>query len=176
MAHAAHLNVVATKPLKSNQFMMRFFSYALLALVFFLLGFLPLWANARDAAQRHAETARELRLVQLQTALGSAVVDAQRGAHEPALESVSSFFTALQTAIASGEGSDFSAAQRAALQPLLGGRDEIIALLARGDPAGADRLSALYRSFSQILTGHAALGAAMEHRHGREMIQTKRAP
>ena len=131
-------------------------SFAFFALTFFLLGFLPLWVGSREASRQHAETARQLRLVQMQATLGSAVVDAQRGAHEQALGSVSAFFTSLQAAIDSGDGSDFSAAQRAALQPLLAERDELIALLARGDAASAARLAALYQSFSQVLTGQQA--------------------
>jgi hypothetical protein len=134
----------------------RIINYAVLALAFFLLGFLPLWVGSREASLQHAETARQLRLVQLQAALGSAVIDAQRGQHEQALGSVSSFFSSLQAAIDSGEASDFSAAQREALQPLLAGRDELIALLARGDAASAGELAALYQSFSQILTGQVA--------------------
>ena len=132
-------------------------SLALLALTFFLLGFLPLWVGSRGASRQHAETARQLRLVRLQTTLSSAVIDAQRGAHDQALGSVSAFFTSLQTAIDSGEASDFSAAQREALQPLLAERDELIALLARGDAASGARLAALHQTFSQILTGPAPL-------------------
>ena len=128
-------------------------SFAFFALAFFLLGFLPLWAGTRDASRQHSETARQLRLVQLQSTLGSAVIDAQRGEHEQAMASVSSFFTAIQGAVAVGEASDFTPAQREALLPLLADRDEVIALLARGDSAGTARLSALYQALSQILTG-----------------------
>jgi len=176
MAHAAHLNIVATKPLKSNQLIMRLFSYALLALVFFLLGFLPLWASAREATLRHSETARELRLVQLQAALGSAVIDAQRGAYEPALRSASGFFSSLQAEIDSGEASAFSLEQQADIQPLLSGRDELIALLARGDATATAHLADLYGSLSRILTGQAALGVDGGTRGGREMFLVKRAP
>jgi hypothetical protein len=47
--------------------------------------------------------------------------------------------------------SSFSQIQREGMQPLFTGRDEIITLLSRGDPASADRLSDLYVSYRQIM-------------------------
>jgi hypothetical protein len=43
-------------------------------------------------------------------------------------------------------------AQRERVRPLLTRRDEIITLLARSDPAAADRLSDLYVSYRQAIT------------------------
>jgi hypothetical protein len=39
------------------------------------------------------------------------------------------------------------------VQPLLAGRDEIITLLARSDPASADRLSELYVAYRKAVGG-----------------------
>ena len=37
------------------------------------------------------------------------------------------------------------------MQPLFAGRDEIITLLARSDPASADRLSDLYVAYRKVM-------------------------
>ena len=47
--------------------------------------------------------------------------------------------------------SALSQAQREGVQALFKQRDEIITLLARGDPAAADRLSDLYVSYRKIM-------------------------
>jgi hypothetical protein len=47
--------------------------------------------------------------------------------------------------------SALSEAQRNELAPLLGSRDEIITLLARNDPASAERLSNLYIAVRKAL-------------------------
>ena len=39
------------------------------------------------------------------------------------------------------------------MQPVFAGRDEIITLLARSDPASADRLSDLYVAYRKIMNG-----------------------
>ena len=49
--------------------------------------------------------------------------------------------------------SNFTKAQRQNMQPLFAGRDEIITLLARSDPASADRLSDLYVAYRKIMNG-----------------------
>ncbi|MGH9943923.1 MAG: hypothetical protein ACRD9R_16380, partial [Pyrinomonadaceae bacterium] len=43
--------------------------------------------------------------------------------------------------------------QRDALQPLLAQRDEVITLLARSDPAAADRLADLYTAYRKTVDG-----------------------
>jgi hypothetical protein len=45
------------------------------------------------------------------------------------------------------ESSDLAPAQKESLKPLLNERDDLITLLARSDPASADRLAQLYVSF-----------------------------
>jgi hypothetical protein len=39
------------------------------------------------------------------------------------------------------------------MQPLFSGRDELITLLARNDPASADRLSDLFVAYRKIVNG-----------------------
>jgi hypothetical protein len=121
--------------------------YLAAALAIFLLGLGPMWLKARGAAAQRDAARRELRLSQTQVTLASAAIDARRGEYETARQTASDFFTALRTELNAGEDSPFSARQREATAPLLDRRDEIITLLARSDPASAERLSDLYVSY-----------------------------
>jgi hypothetical protein len=151
-------------------------SYFLLALVFFLLGFLPAWVRFGETAGRLSEAEQALRLAQIQNALGSAVIDTQRGNYEPALQSVSSFYTSLQAELDRGKASVFSPTQQAALQSLLSGRDALVALLAREDPAATTRLSDLYQYYSQIMSVQAAPEAQSVALTARRWPQADQAP
>jgi hypothetical protein len=48
---------------------------AVLLLVVFLLGFVPMWLKSRESASRLSEAERHLNLAQVQTALAAAAVD-----------------------------------------------------------------------------------------------------
>jgi len=144
---------VRPEPVKSTPLMRRFIIYAGVLLVVFLLGFIPMWLQARASAGRLADAERRLTLVGMQANLASAAIDARRGDYEPARQAVSQFFTSLRAEIDGGDTSDFTEAQRAGAQPLLAGRDEIITLLARNDPASADRLADLYVAYRKAVGG-----------------------
>lgn len=143
----------STPVVKSTSVMRRFVTYGGVLLVVFLLGFVPMWLQARAAAGRLAEAERRLTLAGMQGNLASAAIDARRGDYEPARQAVSQFFTSLRAEIDEGDTSDFTQAQRAGLQPLFAGRDELITLLARSDPASADRLSDLYVAYRKAAGG-----------------------
>ena len=140
-------------PTKSSSRMQRYIIYAAVLLVVFLLGLVPMWLKARTAANSLAETEHQLVLSKMQNDLASAVIDARRGDYEPARQAVSRFFTSLRTEIDKGDSSNYTEAQRNSLQPLFAGRDELITLLARSDPASADRLSDLFLAYRKIMTG-----------------------
>lgn len=133
--------------------MRRILIYAGVLLVVFLLGFVPMWLKARAAGNRLAETERDLTLARIQNNIASAVIDARRGEYEPARQAVSQFFTTAQAEIAKGDSSSYTQAQRDQLQQVLGGRDELITLLARSDAAVADRLSNLFVAYRKIMNG-----------------------
>jgi hypothetical protein len=133
--------------------MQRFIIYASVLLVVFLLGFVPMWLKARSATSDLVETKHQLVLVSLQSNLASAVIDARRGDYEPARQAASQFFTALRAEIDKGDASNFIKTQKEGMQPLFAGRDEVITLLARSDPASADRLSDLYVAYRKIMNG-----------------------
>lgn len=121
--------------------------YIAVALFVFLLGLIPMWLKARDAAEQLDAARRELRLSRTQGTLASAVIDARRGEYETARQTASDFFTTLRSELDAGEESSLNARQREASAPLLKQRDDLITLLARSDPASADRLSDLYVSY-----------------------------
>jgi hypothetical protein len=138
---------------KSNPLMRRAIIYAGVLLLVFLLGFVPMWLKARSATSRLADSERQNFLVSMQSSLAGAVIDARRGDYEPARQAVSQFFTLLRAEIDKGEASNLNPAQRQGAQPLFAGRDEIITLLARSDPASADRLSDLFVAYRKIIGG-----------------------
>jgi predicted exporter len=121
--------------------------YAGVALVVFLLGLVPMWMKASEAASQRDAARRELRLSRTQGALASAAIDARRGEYETARQTASDFFTTLRGELDEGDDSPLNARQREATAPLLQRRDEVITLLARSDPASAERLSDLYVSY-----------------------------
>lgn len=126
--------------------------YAAVLLGVFLLGFIPMWVKARGCASSLAQAEQRLSLARMQNSLSSAVIDARRGDYEPARQAASQFFTSLR-AETDAEVSSFTPAQKVSVQPLFTQRDEIITLLARNDPAAADRLSDLYTSYRQLTNG-----------------------
>ncbi|MEK6281250.1 MAG: hypothetical protein AABN95_12935 [Acidobacteriota bacterium] len=144
---------VPPKPVNTSPVMRRFIIYAGVILVIFLLGFVPMWLKARSATSSLVETEHQLILVRMQSNLASAVIDARRGDYEPARQAASQFFTSLRAEIDKGDTSNFTQAQRQGMQPLFAGRDEIITLLARSDPASADRLTDLHVAYRRIMNG-----------------------
>jgi hypothetical protein len=138
------------KPTNSNPVMRRIIIYAGVLLVVFLLGFVPMWLKSRAATGKLAETEHELTLLKMQNSLATAVIDARRGDYEPARQAASQFYNSLRAEMDRGDSSATNA-QRQALQPLFDGRDEVITLLARSDPASADRLSDLYSAYRKIM-------------------------
>ena len=142
-----------TPVVRSTPLARRLAIYAGVLLFGFLLGFVPMWLEARASAGRLAEAERRLTLVGMQGDLAAAAIDARRGDYEPARQAVSRFFTSLRAEIDKGDTTGLTQAQRAGLQPLFAGRDEIITFLARSDPASADRLSDLYAAYRKAVGG-----------------------
>jgi hypothetical protein len=129
----------------------RLFNYAVLLLVVFLLGFVPMWFKCREYSISLTETSHQLSIARIENALASAVIDARRGDYEPARQGASTFFTSLRADTDRGNESVFSQTQRDGLLPLFVRRDETITLLARNEPVSADRLLDLYVSYRKIM-------------------------
>jgi hypothetical protein len=130
----------------------RIIVYAVVLLAVFLVGLVPMWFTARERGAQRDVAERNLRLCWLENDLASAAVDARRGEYERARLAASSFFTSLLEQVDQvGRASDLTPAQRESLRPLLAQRDDLITLLARSDPAAADRLSELYMAFNKAM-------------------------
>ena len=138
----------------STPLLKRVVIYAVILGAVFLLGLVPMWLKARKRAAELETTRVELRRSQMRSALSAAALDARRGDYEPARKSMSDFFTVLSSEVERGEASALDQTQREAVRPFLSQRDEIITLLARNDPAAADRLAALDASYRKA-TGNA---------------------
>lgn len=112
-----------------------------------------MWLKANSAIEQRDAAQREVRLSQFQNGLAAAIVNVQRGEYEPARQITSDFYTNLRTQIDAENSSVFTPTQREKLRPMLTERDDVITLLARSDPAAAERLFAIYSSYKK-LTGN----------------------
>ena len=131
----------------------RFAIYAVILLVVFLLGLVPMWLTARSRARERDDAQRELRVSKVENDLSSAVINARSGEYEPARQSASRFFTSLGTQCdASTTPSDLTRDHCEVLRPALAQRDEVITLLARSDPAAADRLTSIYGLYTKAMS------------------------
>lgn len=139
------------KPIKSSRFTRRMTLYVLLSVVFFLIGFVPMWLNAGESSRALAETTQRLRLAEMEATLASAAIDAQRGDYEMARQETSDFFVALRAENDNQQDSALSEAQKQELQALFAEQDELITLLARRDSASVGRLANLYVAYRQIV-------------------------
>jgi len=68
---------VESLQVKATHFMRGVVIEAVLLLVVFLLGFVPMWLKSRESASRLSEAERHLNLAQIQNALAAAAVDVQ---------------------------------------------------------------------------------------------------
>jgi hypothetical protein len=105
----------------------------------------------RDQTAQREKAEHALTLSRIVKDLGTAAIDAMRAQYEPARLEARAFFTAARFEIDAGDMSALTRRQRDALGPLLAARDELITLLARSDPASADRLSTLYVAVRKIV-------------------------
>ena len=92
MSNAVQSKATPVRRLKTTPLMKRTISYTLLALVFFLLGFLPVWVQGRATAGRVSEMEQALRVNQMENDLGAAVIVVQRGEYEPARQAAAHQF------------------------------------------------------------------------------------
>jgi len=144
-------DATSIKPVKQGRWLRRAGIYAVLALTLFLIGFIPMWLTARSRATELNQTQGELRLARMQNGLASAAIDARRAEYESTRQAASRFFAESRAEIERGEGSALTQTQRDQLNSLLAPRDEIITLLARGDPVSADRLAEMYVSYRKSM-------------------------
>ena len=134
-----------------SQRVRRVILYAAVLLIVVLLGLVPMWLKSRTSARERDAAQAALRVSSLQNMLANAAIDSRRGEYEPARQAASEFFTNLRTEIDRGRNSVFSETQQNVLRPIFDMRDDTITLLARSDPASADRLTAMYKTYRQAV-------------------------
>ncbi len=125
--------------------------YAAVLLFVFLLGFVPMGIRSYQNGRALAQSEQQLSLARMQSNLSAAVIYARRGDYEPARQAASQFFTSLRDEADKGNASIFTAAQKEGIKPLFTDRDELVTLLARSDPAAAEKLSNLYVAYRKIV-------------------------
>lgn len=147
----------STAPPLKVAHLQRLGGYATVAFVALLVGFLPTWLMSRTRTNERDTAQHALGLAQTQNMLASAVIHARRGDYEVARAAASAFYTALRTDVDRAQPA-YSAAQLGALQPLLAERDQMITLLARADPAAAERLTDAYLAYRRATDEAASNG------------------
>jgi hypothetical protein len=122
--------------------------------VAFGAGFVPQWLEARRLRENLTITSRELRLATLHRELGLASHEAQRNNYASASEAAGRFFNDCAS-LANTESFGEDQRTRVALAGYASQRDEVMALLAAGDPAARERLASLYLTMNGVLSRRA---------------------
>jgi hypothetical protein len=117
--------------------------------VVFLSGFLPMWIRANALGKERDEMEQKVRSSQIQLTLADAAIDARRGEYEQARLAAITFFQSLGEELERPD-SALALPRREDLQQLAVQRDDLITLLARSDPASAERLASFYIAFRDV--------------------------
>lgn len=136
----------------TRSFLSRFLLLLLAGLLIYFIAYVPVKLQVRQLIRERDAARNAIRLKETQIALASATVDARRGEYEAGRQEAAEFFTFVSNELLKANESAFDAEDHAALEKLLSERDDLITLLARADPAAAERLSNLYLSFRQIIS------------------------
>lgn len=137
-------STVAEKP-KSG--LTRWGVYALILLIVFLLGLVPMWMQKRQVSQELDTTQKQLHKSEIKALLTTAIVEAKRGEYEPARKATSDFFTRLNAEIEKGDESALTKEERDKLKSIFTNRDSTITMLAQRDQASTERLTDIYVNY-----------------------------
>lgn len=118
-------------------------TYGICFLTGLLLGLVPLGIRLMQTQGDRDALQQQLRLANLEMNLSAAAVMTRHGDYTAARDAASRYFSDARQAIDSDDDT-LTAAQRAHLESALASRDALISLLSRGDPAGAERSTAMY--------------------------------
>ena len=110
-----------------------------------------MWLRARERTEELDQAKHSLWNSELRNQLSSAALDSRRGKYETAREELSKFYDSLAAAVNGSKNLNASPQELKSFQPFLAQRDDLITLLARSDPASADRLSSLDQAFQKAL-------------------------
>lgn len=110
----------------------------------FLIGFVPMRLKSSRLNDELFRAQSHARVEPMQLTFANAALDARHGDYEPARRGMTSCFNLVTAELDRGIGSGLPPSASEGLKPLLTQRDDLITLLARGDPASAERLATAY--------------------------------
>jgi hypothetical protein len=137
----------------------RFLLVVFLLLVAFGAGYVPQWLEVRKLTSTLTTTERNLQLANLHRQIGLASQEAQRSNFASASESARRFFDDCGSLAGTGEFAK-DERTRVALLGYAAQRDEVMALLAAGDPVARERLAGIFLAMEGVLARR--LEAAVE--------------
>lgn len=117
-------------------------------LIAFLVGLLPGTIVAWQQHSASKNSQRDVAVYQIRDRSGMSAMYARRGDYDRARTLASSMFRSMRERVDAKEGDEASLQH---LRKILAERDDIITLLARNDPAGADRLLSIQQQLVQAL-------------------------
>jgi hypothetical protein len=109
-----------------------------------LIGLVPTGVRLLQTQRERDALEQQLHVANLEMNLSSAAVMARHGDYTAARDAASRFYSDARLAVDNSSDQSVTAAQLSYLQSILADRDAVITLLARGDPAGAERLTTMY--------------------------------
>ena len=113
-----------------------------IALVAFLLGFVPQWMRANRTGDRLDEARFALQMSRTEDKIGAALTESLRSNYERARQLMTEVYATLQATAPSLQG-----AQRREVDAILAQRDEVVTLLARAAPESAQRVMLIYSRY-----------------------------
>ncbi|HEX6369013.1 MAG TPA: hypothetical protein VF006_08770 [Longimicrobium sp.] len=113
-----------------------------IALVAFLLGFLPQWSRANGLRDRLTTSQHDLRMARTEGQIGAALTESLRSNYERARQLMTEVYATLQATAPSLQGT-----QRREAEAILAQRDEMVTLLARAAPESSQRVMLIYTRF-----------------------------
>ena len=122
-----------------------------IAIVAFLVGFLPQWSRANALRDRLDTTQQELRMARVEGQIGAALTEALRSNYERARQLMTEVYATLQSAAPGLEGT-----RRREVDAILAQRDEIVTLLARAAPESSQRVMLIYTRYHDAFHPRAA--------------------
>jgi hypothetical protein len=138
---------MASSPERST----RFRDFVIVFVIGLLVGFIPMWLRARQRTTERDQVLQKLQTSELKDQLSAAALDSRRGQYETARQELSAFFNSLDAVMNRKNDPDITPEKLKSIEPTLSQRDNLITLLARSDPASADRLSDLDLAFRKAV-------------------------
>jgi hypothetical protein len=124
-------------------------SWLIALTVAFLLGLVPMWFVAYSRGSEVNRMRSSLTAATLRNQIAAAALYGRRGEYDKSRQSASEFFSGLRARL--DTQNTISQEERGQLTKLAEQRDQIIALLARQDPASVDRLFELQHLVIQAI-------------------------